>query len=55
MPPQDYLTDQQVAEVLTFVRQRFGDGASGVYEGEVRQVRRAERQKKEEERTEETM
>ncbi len=55
MPPQNYLTDQQVAEVLTFVRQHFGDGAPGVYEGEVRQVRRAERQKKEEGSTEETM
>jgi len=57
MPAQSFLTDQQIAEVLTFVRQRFGEGASGVYEGEVRRVRRMiERQKKEEEaETEETI
>jgi mono/diheme cytochrome c family protein len=39
MPAHDFLTDKQVAEVLTFVRSNFGNKASGIKEEDVRKVR----------------
>ena len=39
MPSQDYLTDQQMADVLTYVRNSFGNKASAVTVGEVKAVR----------------
>jgi mono/diheme cytochrome c family protein len=40
MPPQEkVLTDQQIADVLTFVRNSFGNKASTVSIGEVKAVR----------------
>ena len=39
MPAQAYLTDQQVADVLTYVRNNFGNKASAVQTAEVKAVR----------------
>ncbi|MGI4871643.1 MAG: c-type cytochrome [Janthinobacterium lividum] len=39
MPAQAYLTDQQVADVLTYVRNKFGNKASAVQAAEVKAVR----------------
>ena len=39
MPPQPQLTDQQIADVLTFVRNNFGNKASAVTPTEVKNVR----------------
>jgi mono/diheme cytochrome c family protein len=39
MPAQGYLTDQQVADVLTYVRNSFGNKASAVQVAEVKAVR----------------
>ena len=39
MPAQAYLTDQQVADVLTYVRNSFGNKASAVQVSEVKAVR----------------
>ena len=39
MPAQAYLTDQQVADVLTYVRNNFGNQASAVQVAEVKAVR----------------
>ena len=39
MPSFDYLTDQQIADVLTFVRNSFGNKASAVQGAEVKAVR----------------
>ncbi|ALW86441.1 hypothetical protein AUC43_15920 [Hymenobacter sedentarius] len=39
MPSQDYLNDQQMADVLTFVRNSFGNKASAVKAAEVKAVR----------------
>ncbi len=39
MPSQDYLTDQQMADVLTYVRNSFGNKASAVTVAEVKAVR----------------
>ncbi len=39
MPPQAHLTNQQIADVLSYVRQNFGNDASPVTEEEVQQVR----------------
>nr|WP_230687843.1 cytochrome c [Hymenobacter ruricola] len=41
MPAQTHLTDQQMADVLTFVRNSFGNKASAVTVGEVKAVRAA--------------
>lgn len=35
MPAHDFLTDQQIADVLTFVRNSFGNKATAVSVGEV--------------------
>lgn len=39
MPPQPQLTDQQIADVLTYVRNNFGNKASRVTAAEVKAVR----------------
>ena len=39
MPSQDFLTDQQIADVLSFVRNSFGNKASAVKAAEVKAVR----------------
>jgi mono/diheme cytochrome c family protein len=39
MPPQNFLTDQQIADVLTYVRNNFGNKASMVTEADVKKVR----------------
>jgi mono/diheme cytochrome c family protein len=39
MPPLKTLTDQQIADVLTYVRNSFGNKASAVGIGEVKAVR----------------
>ncbi len=41
MPSQDFLTDQQMADVLTYVRNNFGNKASAVTAAEVKAVRTA--------------
>ncbi len=41
MPPQANLTDQQIADVLTFVRSNFGNNASEITNEEVSEVRQA--------------
>jgi len=39
MPSHDFLTDQQIADVLTYVRNSFGNKASAVQGAEVKTVR----------------
>jgi glucose/arabinose dehydrogenase/mono/diheme cytochrome c family protein len=39
MPPLNYLTDKQIADVLTFIRNSFGNKASAITEPEVKKVR----------------
>lgn len=39
MPPHNFLTNQQIADVLTYVRNNFGNKASGVTATEVAAVR----------------
>ena len=39
MPPFDYLTDAEIADVLTFVRNSFGNKAKAVTAAEVQQTR----------------
>jgi mono/diheme cytochrome c family protein len=39
MPAQNYLSDQQVADVLTYIRGSFGNKSSAVLSPEVKQVR----------------
>jgi len=39
MPPHAQLTDQQISDVLTFVRNSFGNKASAISVGEVRMIR----------------
>ena len=39
MPPQKYLTDQQVADVLTFIRSSFGNKSSAIFATDVKAVR----------------
>ena len=39
MPQHSFLTDQEVAELLTYIRGNFGNRASGVSEEEVRRQR----------------
>ena len=43
MPAQTHLTDQQMADVLTYVRNSFGNKASAVTVGEVKAVRAAKK------------
>ena len=39
MPPQDYLKDEEIADVLTYVRSSFGNKSSAVTAAEVKAVR----------------
>jgi mono/diheme cytochrome c family protein len=39
MPAHNFLTDQQVADVLSYVRNNFGNKASGITVAEVKKVR----------------
>lgn len=39
MPPMNYLTDKQIADVLTYVRNSFGNKASAVTEKDVKTAR----------------
>ena len=39
MPPQAYLTDQQIADALTYIRNSFGNKASAVQASEVKASR----------------
>ena len=39
MPPMGHLTDQQIADVLTYVRKSFGNKASNVSPAEVKSLR----------------
>ncbi|HSN49673.1 MAG TPA: cytochrome c [Bacteroidales bacterium] len=39
MPPHQYLTDEQIADVLTYVRSNFGNSASAVLPEEVTGLR----------------
>ncbi|MBC6611269.1 cytochrome c [Hymenobacter sp. BT507] len=43
MPAHDFLTDQQIADVLTYVRNSFGNKASAVQVGEVKTARAAKK------------
>lgn len=43
MAPHDFLTDQQVADVITYVRNSFGNKASAVTAAEVKAVRSAKK------------
>ena len=40
MAPHNFLDDQQIADVLTFVRQSFGNDASAIEAEEVAAVRK---------------
>lgn len=40
MPPHNFLTDQQIADVLTFVRNSFSNKATAVTVAEVKKARR---------------
>jgi mono/diheme cytochrome c family protein len=39
MPRQDYLTDEQIAKVLTFIRNNFGNKGDSIYPHEVLSLR----------------
>jgi len=39
MPPFRQLADEDLAEILTYIRQKFGDGASAVTTAEVAEAR----------------
>lgn len=41
MPGHDFLTDQQLSEVLTYIRSSFGNKADAVTAAEVKAVRSA--------------
>jgi len=43
MVPHNFLSDEQIADVLTFVRNSFGNEAAEVEAGEVKSVRKANR------------
>lgn len=43
MPPQAMLTDQQIADVLTYIRGSFGNGAKPVRPDQVTSIRLAEK------------
>lgn len=46
MPPHQYLTDEQIADVLTFVRSNFGNNASAVLPEEVAGLRQKQQEGK---------
>ena len=39
MPPQAYLSDQQIADVLTYIRSSFGNKSSAILPTDVKAVR----------------
>jgi len=39
MPPQDYLKDEEIADILTYVRSSFGNKASAITATEVKSIR----------------
>ena len=39
MPAQSYLTDQQIADVLTYIRSSFGNKSSAITAADVKAVR----------------
>lgn len=41
MPSQDYLSDKQIATILTFIRSNWGNKANPVREGEISKIRKA--------------
>ena len=41
MPAQNYLTDQQIADVLTYIRASFGNKSSAILPAEVKSARAA--------------
>lgn len=45
MPQHSFLSDQQIAEVLTYIRSNFGNRASGIEEAEVEQLRAKKKEK----------
>jgi mono/diheme cytochrome c family protein len=45
MPPFNALKDQQVADVLTYIRNNFGNKASAVSSAEVQKVRTSVKKK----------
>lgn len=46
MPPQSFLTDEEIAQVLTYIRQNFDNNASDVDAGEVNKLRNTVKNKK---------
>lgn len=44
MPSQAFLTDEEIAAVLTYVRKSFGNKASSVSVGEVKKMRAADKE-----------
>ena len=46
MPPQSFLKDEDIAEVLTYIRQNFGNNASNVSSMEVNKFRNTLKNKK---------
>jgi mono/diheme cytochrome c family protein len=40
MPPQAYLTDSQIAEILTFIRKSWGNDASPITSANVKKIRK---------------
>ncbi len=47
MPPLDYLTDREIAQILTYIRSNFGNEAVEVRPDEVSRVRRGNRKREE--------
>jgi len=43
MPPQNFLKDDEIAQVLTYIRQNFNNEASAVTPGEVAEARRTQK------------
>lgn len=39
MPPQNYLNDEQIANILTYIRSNFGNKASSIKTAEVKAIR----------------
>jgi len=46
MPPQTFLKDEEIAQVLTYIRQNFDNNASVVTSDDVRQIRNNQKNKK---------
>ena len=46
MPPQNFLKDEEIAQVLTYIRQNFDNNASVVTSDEVSKFRNNQKNKK---------